>query len=79
MIAALGNPRPFDEPARETELSLAGERINRCKPLRPQPPLHGVLVAAEQESKLAYSVAIALCSDSAPPPSFSGWGRNPSF
>ena len=63
MIAALGNPRPFDEPARETELYLAGERINRCKPLRPQPPLHGVLVAAEQESKLAYSVAERFPAD----------------
>jgi hypothetical protein len=57
MIAALGNPRPFDDPARETELYFAGDRVNRCKPLRPQPPLHGVLVAAEQESKRAYSVA----------------------
>ena len=59
MIAALGNPRPFDDPVRETKLYFAGDRVNHCKPLRPQPPMRGTNLEGcmATESALALGVA----------------------
>ena len=35
MIAALGNPKPFDNPRAEIELYSCGARVHRCQPLGP--------------------------------------------